>query len=125
MAKIMVVDDDTLVRTALSYALEDAGHQVVQAGDGIEGLAALNRESFDAVVLDVLMPERDGIETIREIRKKWPALPVLAISGGDKTGWSDFLRMASALGADDTMAKPFMSGDFGDRVERLVNGAAA
>jgi DNA-binding response OmpR family regulator len=109
MAKILVVDDDTLVRTSLSYALEDA----------------LDRESFDAVVLDILMPEREGIETIREIRKKWAALPVLAISGGDKTGWSDFLRMASVLGANDTLAKPFTATDFVDRVVRLVNGAKA
>lgn len=125
MAKILVVDDDTLVRTSLSYALEDAGHQVVQAGNGDEGLAALNRETFDAVVLDILMPEREGIETIREIRKTWAALPVLAISGGDKTGWSDFLRMASVLGANDSMAKPFTASDFVDRVMRLVNGVKA
>lgn len=125
MAKILVVNDDTLVRTSLSYALQDAGHQVVQAGNGDEGLAALKRESFDAVVLDILMPEREGIETIREIRKKWATLPVLAISGGDKTGRGDFLRMASALGADDTTAKPFTASDFVDRVMRLVNGANA
>jgi DNA-binding response OmpR family regulator len=125
MAKILIVDDDILVRTSLAYALEDAGHQVVQAGDGDEGLAALNREAFDAVVLDILMPEREGIETIREIRKKWAALPVLAISGGDKTGWSDFLRMASVLGANDTMAKPFTASDFVDRVGRLVDSGKA
>ncbi len=82
MAKILVVDDDTLVRTSLSYALEDAGHQVVQAGDGDEGLAALRRESFDAVVLDILMPEREGIETIREIRKKWADLLSICIEAG-------------------------------------------
>ena len=125
MAKILLVDDDTLVRTSLSYALEDAGHRVVQAGNGDEGLVALNRESFDAVVLDILMPEREGIETIREIRKKWASLPVLAISGGDKTGWSDFLRMASVLGANDAMAKPFTASDFVDRVGRLLDGAGA
>lgn len=96
---------------------------MVQAGNGDEGLAALNRDTFDAVVLDILMPEREGIETIREIRKKWTALPVLAISGGDKTGWTDFLRMASALGANDTMSKPFTASDFVDCVVRLVNGA--
>jgi DNA-binding response OmpR family regulator len=123
MAKILVDDDDTLVRTSLSYSLEDAGHQVVQAGNGDEGLDALNRDTFDAVVLDILMPEREGIETIREIRKKWAALPVLAISGGDKTGWTDFLRMASTLGANDTMSKPFTASDVVDRVLRLVKGA--
>ena len=122
MAKILLVDDDALVRTSLSYALEDAGHEVVQAGNGNEGLAALKREAFDVVVLDIIMPEREGIETIREIRKKWTALPVLAISGGDKTGWSDFLRMASVLGANDTMAKPFTASEFVERVARLADG---
>jgi DNA-binding response OmpR family regulator len=121
MAKILLVDDDTLVRTSLAYALEDAGHTVTQAVNGDDGLAALGRESFDVVVLDILMPEREGIETIREIRVKWPVLPVLAISGGDKTGWSDFLRMATVLGANDTMAKPFTATDFVDRVNRLLS----
>ncbi len=120
MAKILLVDDDNLVRTSLSYALEDAGHNVVQAVNGDDGLAMLDRDGFDLVVLDILMPEREGIETIREIRKKWSTLPVLAISGGDKTGWSDFLRMASALGANDTMAKPFTANDFVERVAKLL-----
>ncbi len=121
MARILLVDDDVLVRTSLAYALEDAGHQVVQAGNGDEGLAALDRETFDAVVLDILMPEREGIETIREIRNRWTTLPVLAISGGDKTGWSDFLHMASALGATDTMAKPFTASEFAARVTQLIS----
>ncbi len=120
MAKILLVDDDKLVRTSLAYALEDAGYDVVQAENGDLGLEALARETFDLVVLDILMPEREGIETIRDIRKKWPTLPVLAISGGDKTGWSDFLRMASTLGANDTMAKPFTASDFVARVKRLL-----
>jgi DNA-binding response OmpR family regulator len=120
MAKILLVDDDTLVRTSLSLALEDAGHAVVQAVNGDEGLDALAREMFDLVVLDILMPEREGIETIREIRKKWTALPVLAISGGDKTGWGDFLKMASTLGASDTLAKPFTATEFLARVTRLL-----
>ena len=100
MAKILLVDDDTLVRTSLSLALEDAGHAVVQAVNGDEGLDALAREMFDVVVLDILIPEREGIETIREIRKKSTALPVLAISGGDKTGWkisSRWLRRSAPM----------------------------
>jgi DNA-binding response OmpR family regulator len=125
VAKILLVDDDAMVRASLIFALEDAGHVVVSAGNGDEGLAALDREPFDLVILDILMPEREGIETIREIRKTWTAIPVLAISGGDKTGWSDFLRMASALGATDTMAKPFTAHDLVSRVERLLGQAGA
>jgi DNA-binding response OmpR family regulator len=123
MAKILVVDDDPLVRASLTDALEESGYNVAEAINGRDGLKALEREPFDLVVLDILMPERDGIETIRAIRKTWTRLPVLAISGGDKTGWFDFLRMASSLGANDTMAKPFGSSDFVARVERLLGGA--
>ena len=125
MAKILLVDDDSLVRDSRALALADAGHAVTPAVNGNEGLDALRGEAFDVVVLDMLMPEREGIETIREIRKFNQTIPVLAISGGDKTGWSDFLRMASALGANDTMAKPFTASDFVDRVMRLVNGGKA
>lgn len=120
MAKILLVDDDDLVRTSLTFALEDAGFTVVPAVNGDEALLALQRDSFDLVVLDMLMPEREGIETIREIRKEWRAVPILAISGGDKTGWSDFLRMATMLGANDTMAKPFTATEFVQRVSRLL-----
>lgn len=124
MPKILLVDDDTLVRDSLAIALEGAGYDVVTAANGDEGLKALDEQSFDAVILDMLMPEREGIETIREIRKSNKAIPVLAISGGDKTGWSDFLRMASALGASDTLAKPFTASELLRRVERLLRGLA-
>lgn len=122
MARILLVDDDTLVRDSLAIALEGAGYVVVTAANGDEGLLALVDQRFDAVILDMLMPEREGIETIREIRKSDQTLPVLAISGGDKTGWSDFLRMASALGATDTLAKPFTASELLRRVERLLTG---
>jgi len=120
MARILLVDDDTLVRDSLTFALEDAGHEVVPAGNGDEGLAALERETFNVVILDILMPEREGIETIREIRKRWETLPVLVISGGDKSGWRDSLGMASKLGATDTLAKPFPASELVQRVARLL-----
>lgn len=124
MKTILLVDDDNLVRDSLAIALEGAGYTVVTAANGDEGLIALAGQRFDAVILDMLMPEREGIETIREIRKSDQKLPVLAISGGDKTGWSDFLRMASALGASDTLAKPFTASELLRRVERLLGGPA-
>ena len=125
LPKILLVDDDPLVRASLADVLNESGYDVAEAIDGSDGLKALERDSFDCVVLDILMPERDGLETIREIRKKWTALPVLAISSGDRTGWCDHLRMAAAFGADDTMSKPFLSSDLLVRVERLVARAKA
>ena len=122
MPKILLVDDDALVRDSLAIALEGAGYEVVTAVNGDEGLEALGHQAFDAVILDMLMPEREGIEPIREIRKSIQTLPVLAISGGDKTGWTDFLRMASILGATDTLAKPFTASELLSRVEGLLTG---
>ena len=125
LKKILLVDDDPLVRASLADVLSENGYEVSEADNGSGGLAALERDSFDCVVLDILMPEREGLETIRAIRKKWAALPVLAISGGDRTGWCDHLRMAAAFGANDTMAKPFVSSDLVSRVARLVDRAKA
>ena len=122
MAKILLVDDDPLVRTSLADVLGEAGHVVSEAGDGDEGLEALDREPFDLVVLDILMPRREGLETMREIRKRWGTLPVLAISGGGRHAACDFLQMASEFGANDTMAKPFLDRELVDRVTGLLGG---
>ena len=123
MPKILIVDDDPLVRMSLADVLLESGYEVSAAIDGDNGLEEFARASFDLVVLDILMPRREGLETMREIRKKWSSLPVLAISGGDRTGWCDYLRMASDFGASDTMAKPFSSKELVDRVARLIGRA--
>lgn len=123
MPKILIVDDDPLVRMSLTDVLLESGYEVSEAIDGDNGLEELARDSFDLVVLDILMPRREGFETIREIRKKWSNLPVLAISGGDRSGWCDYLRMAADFGANDTIAKPFSSKELVDRVTRLIGGA--
>ena len=125
LPKILLVDDDPLVRASLAEVLSESGYEVAEAADGNDGLEVLENLSFDLVVLDILMPNRDGLETIRVIREKWAALPVLAISGGDRTGSCDHLRMAAAFGADDMMAKPFHSSDLLVCVERLVSRARA
>jgi len=125
MAKILLVDDDPLVRAALADVLNESGYEVAEAWNANEGLDALGRGHFDLVVLDILMPLREGLETLREIRKKWATLPVLAISGGDRTGWCNFLRMAEEFGADDTMAKPFGANDLLDHVTRLLRRTRA
>ncbi len=122
MKRILLVDDDFMLRTSLADILADSGYEVSEATNGNQGLAALEREPFDLVVLDILMPERDGLETIREIRKRWLTLPVLAISAGDATGRSDYLGVAAQFGANETMAKPFPPTRLLERVARLVAG---
>jgi CheY-like chemotaxis protein len=107
MSRILVVDDDPLVRDIIAMALRDAGHAVLEANDGQQALDALGRGPFDLVVTDILMPEIDGIGLILAIRKRYPDLRVLCISGGDRRGNTDYLPMAEKLGAHMVLAKPF------------------
>jgi CheY-like chemotaxis protein len=104
----LVVDDDDLVRETIAASLVHRGYTVLQAAHGREALDVLARTtSIDIIVLDILMPEMEGIETLRAIRKGWSMLPVLVVSGGDRSGWTDALGMASLLGANRTLRKPF------------------
>lgn len=81
MARILVIDDQTHVRAAAAVALQALGHEVVGADSGPSGLRAFQAAHFDAVVVDVFMPEMDGIKLIRALRERQPSLPVVAVSG--------------------------------------------
>jgi DNA-binding response OmpR family regulator len=108
LTTVLLVDDDELVRETVAVALADRGYTVVQAIHGREALAVLERpNSIEAVILDIMMPEMEGIEATREIRKRWASLPILVISGGDRSGWTSALDMVSKLGANRTLPKPF------------------
>jgi CheY-like chemotaxis protein len=120
MATIMLVDDDDLVRSTIAHTLTGAGHGVVQARNGNEALSAATAD-IDLIILDILMPERDGIETLRELRQRSSDPPVLAISGGDRTGWIHPLEMASSLGASATLPKPFTPARLLEAVARLLS----
>ncbi len=107
MAEILIVDDDDLVRRALRHALEAVGHTVTEATNGLEALAELARHRPALVVTDILMPEKEGIGTIMEIRRIHGDLKIIAISGGGRTGQVEFLTYAQQVGADRVIKKPF------------------
>ena len=109
---VLVIDDETLVRATIARMIEREGHRVLQAANGVEGLNIFNRERVDVVVCDIIMPEKEGIETIGELRRTKPALKIIAISGGGRTENVDFLGMAQRLGADYVLAKPFGRDEF-------------
>lgn len=106
MARILIIDDEELVRWALRLALERDGHQVAEAENGIHGMEAMAGQEADLVIVDLLMPERDGFQTIQDIRLRDLRLPVVAITGGGPTGLDSPLKRAQALGADFTLTKP-------------------
>ena len=120
MARILVVDDDADVRAAVRTILEDAGHEVVEAVDGAAGLRAYRDASFDLVLCDLFMPDVDGIELIRALRRQFPDAKVIAMSGGAFDGTLDLLDLAPYLGAAEALAKPFSLDEFVRAVERVL-----
>ena len=107
MARILVIDDQPQIRDNCREALEDAGHTVMVAADGQEGVGLYHREPVDLVIVDLYMPEQDGLATIRELHATAPRLPIIAMSGGGAIGQAtNFLNIARALGAVRTFEKP-------------------
>ena len=103
-AEILVVDDEPAVRTTLRSMLEHLGHKVAEARDGDEALRILRQRSFALAIVDILMPEKDGLEFILHSRRLWPELQTIAISGA---GNEMFLDAARGLGARHVLQKPF------------------
>ena len=115
MARILVIDDDELFREFVQKVLAEAGFEVVPAGDGDEGLRMFAEMPFDLVVCDVLMPNKNGLETIRAIRDHTARLPIITMTGGilaDTEDGLDDLRMSMAFGATATIGKPFRAAKF-------------
>jgi DNA-binding response OmpR family regulator len=125
MAKILLIEDEELVAGTLEILLRKAGHVVTSASDGAVGLARLAAELPDLVITDIVMPEKEGIETIREIRTTHRDLPIIAYSGGGRTKNYDFLRMAAKLGATEVLMKPFANEQLLAAVHRCLPAPAA
>jgi len=107
MARILVIDDQPQIRDNCREALEEAGHTVMVAADGREGVRLYHRAPVDLVILDLYMPEQDGLATIRELRATAPRLPIIAMSGGGMMAQPvSFLDIARRLGAVRTFEKP-------------------
>ena len=102
-----MVDDDAAVRTTLEQILEDAGYDVITARDGVRGVSAFSNLQPDVIVMDIVMPEQNGIETIVEMRKPAPDAKIIAISGGGRIGNIDVLSIAQHRGDVSVIAKPF------------------
>ena len=107
MARILVIDDDVQVRGAVRRILERAGHTVEDVGNGDAGLRAHRERLADLIITDIFMPERDGIETVRELRRESPQVKIIVISGGDRTQTMDLRKDAELLGAARSLRKPF------------------
>lgn len=119
MSSVLVVDDEDQVRQLIRETLEQAGYQVREARDGKQALEQYRRQRADLVVMDILMPDQDGLESISVLRREFPKVKVIAITGGtDMIGILGFLDVAKMLGASRTLQKPF-------EMQALVDAVAA
>ena len=110
--RILVIDDDVLVLEVLSEMLTGAGYEVVGASDGVEGLRLYREAPFDLVLTDMIMPEKDGLEVVMDLRRDFPEVKIIALSGGGDYGLGfSTLRASEALGATRTLQKPFAESD--------------
>ena len=107
MSRILVIDDDKFVRASIRVVLEGAGHEVSDASDAEIGLGLQRANPFDVVIVDLIMPNKEGLETIRELKTDFPSLPIIAISGGGEIVRKNFFQAAEVFGAKLTLEKPF------------------
>lgn len=122
LAKIVVIDDDPALRRTMRKILERGGHEVREAENGLAGLSLVEADRPDVVVTDLLMPEKEGIETIVELSDRFPDVGVVAISGAGGASREGPLVDAELFGADATLSKPFTIERFQETVERVLEG---
>jgi DNA-binding response OmpR family regulator len=120
---VLVVDDDPSIRALIRLYLEGAGYCVIEAADGRRGVQLLGSKAIDLVVLDIFMPEMDGLEVLQVLREQNQGSKVMAISGGSTKIGMDLLGHATIFGADDVLEKPFGERILLEKVETLIGPA--
>ena len=120
MERILIIDDDAQVLDVIHLALAREGYEVLKASNGKEGIKLHRKNPVDLVITDLIMPEKDGIETILELTAEFPEVKIIAISGGGHIGPEDYLLMANMFGAKRTLAKPIERNDLVKAVKEVL-----
>ena len=120
MAHILIVDDDELVRITLHTILERAGYETTMATNGQDGLTKFRARPADLIILDMILPEKGGIEALIEFRQAQPDVKIIAISGGVWGKEIDYLQSVRGLGADRCLAKPLGRDDLLAAIRKLL-----
>ena len=120
MAKILVIDDEPSILLMIKKMLEKAGHEVDMAINGKEGMQIFEKNKADLLITDIIMPEKEGLETIVEMRKNYPDLKIIAISGGGRISADGYLPGAKLLGANMVFQKPLVQKEFLEAVSFLL-----
>lgn len=120
MARVLILDDEEAMRDAIRMVLEEDGHEVAEASNGVTGLEMFRERPSDVVVTDLIMPKKDGIETIRDLRREFPSVKIVALSGRGGIQINANLTRAKQVGADITILKPCEPGEIRDAVRSLT-----
>jgi len=120
MARVLIIDDEEQIREVLRTVLERVGYEVSEASNGVEGIQIYREHDIDLVVTDIIMPEKGGIDTIMDLRRDYPDVKIIAVSGGGMCGDVSYLDMAIGVGADRAIGKPFVLDEFLEAVNELA-----
>jgi CheY-like chemotaxis protein len=120
MAKIIVIDDEPYILLLLKKMLEKEGYQVDMATNGVEGIELYHKHGADLIITDIVMPEKEGLETIINLKAENPSLKVIAISGGGRVDSREYLHSAQLLGAEKIFQKPFKKDEIVQAVRELL-----
>jgi DNA-binding response OmpR family regulator len=122
MAEILIVDDDPEILAFLRIVLEREGHCVDSCADGKSARTMYDSKKYDLLVTDVVLPGKEGLDLILELERDYPGLKVIAMSGGDRIEPDYYLELATILGAQHTLAKPFTPAEFLTKVRGILHG---
>jgi CheY-like chemotaxis protein len=122
--RVLLVDDEDAIREMLDLLLQRRGFLVVTARDGNEAVRFYKEQEFDLVITDLIMPGKEGIETILEMRAMKRPIRIIAISGGGRVDQSMYLHLAKSVGADRVVSKPFLPADFLKIVDEILAAPA-
>ena len=120
MARILTIDDDVQTLNMLRQMLECEGYDVVAAPGGKKGIRIYREQPIDLIIMDIIMPDMEGIETIRELKQDFADIKIIAISGGGLIGSEGYLHLARIFGAQRTYAKPFERKEFLKGVREIL-----
>jgi len=120
MARILVIDDDEQVLDMLYESLTREGYDVLRASNGEQGLRLYRQKPVDLIITDIIMPEKEGIETIIELRRDFPDVKIIAMSGGGRIGTKDYLHLAKIFGVQRTFTKPVAREQLLDAIKALL-----
>ena len=120
MARILLIDDDEQVLDMLYESLTREGYDVLRASNGEKGLRLYRQKPVDLIITDIIMPEKEGIETIIELRRDFPDVKIIAMSGGGRIGTKDYLHLAKIFGVQRTFTKPVAREQLLDAIKALL-----